>query len=222
MQKTHSSGPARACDPTLDMAITGLMAALVFTGTYFFKIPTAFGYTHLGDCMIILTVCLFGTRRGMLAGAIGAGLSDFIAGYAAWVLPTIVLKGGWALIMGLIMYRLLPHFKYSWLAGAVTGGIFHVIGYTLVKIPLYGGGVAMAECFTLVAQTAAGIVLGGVAYTVLSRSPAIRSLRVKLLFSSFFIIFIPNGNIFTKILILYHSITDPYIVKLCHSFKKFY
>ena len=43
MQKTHSSGPARACDPTLDMAITGLMAALVFTGTYFFKIPTAFG-----------------------------------------------------------------------------------------------------------------------------------------------------------------------------------
>ena len=78
-----------------------------------------------------------------------------------------VLKGGWALIMGLIMYRLLPHFKYSWLAGAVTGGIFHVIGYTLVKIPLYGGGVAMAECFTLVAQTAAGIVLGGVAYTCL-------------------------------------------------------
>lgn len=73
MQKIHSSGPARACDPTLDMAITGLMAALVFTGTYFFKIPTAFGYTHLGDCMIILTVCLFGTRRGMLAGAIGAG-----------------------------------------------------------------------------------------------------------------------------------------------------
>ena len=45
------------------MAITGLMAALVFTGTYFFKIPTAFGYTHLGDCMIILTVCLFGTLR---------------------------------------------------------------------------------------------------------------------------------------------------------------
>lgn len=171
MQKTHSSGPARACDPTLDMAITGLMAALVFTGTYFFKIPTAFGYTHLGDCIIILTVCLFGTRRGMLAGAIGAGLSDFIAGYAAWVLPTIVLKGGWALIMGLIMYRLLPHFKYSWLAGAVTGGIFHVIGYTLVKIPLYGGGVAMAECFTLVAQTAAGIVLGGVAYTVLLQIP---------------------------------------------------
>ena len=62
---------------TTDIAIIGLMSALVFVGTYFFKIPTAFGYTHLGDCMIILTVCLFGTKRGVLAGAIGAGLAVF-------------------------------------------------------------------------------------------------------------------------------------------------
>lgn len=62
--KNHSSQ-----DTTLDISIIGLMSALVFVGTYFFKIPSAFGYTHLGDCMIILTVCLFGTRRGVLAGA---------------------------------------------------------------------------------------------------------------------------------------------------------
>ena len=86
--KNHSSQ-----DTTLDISIIGLMSALVFVGTYFFKIPSAFGYTHLGDCMIILTVCLFGTRRGVLAGAIGAGLSDFLGGYAVWVLPTMVLKG---------------------------------------------------------------------------------------------------------------------------------
>lgn len=60
--KNHSSQ-----DTTLDISIIGLMSALVFVGTYFFKIPSAFGYTHLGDCMIILTVCLFGTRRGVLA-----------------------------------------------------------------------------------------------------------------------------------------------------------
>ena len=50
--KNHSSQ-----DTTLDISIIGLMSALVFVGTYFFKIPSAFGYTHLGDCMIILTVC---------------------------------------------------------------------------------------------------------------------------------------------------------------------
>ena len=164
---------------TMDVAIIGLMAALVFTGTYFFKIPSAFGYTHLGDCMIILTVCLFGTRRGVLAGAIGAGLSDFIGGYAVWVVPTMVLKGLWALVAGIITYKLLPGRKYSWLLGAIIGGIVHVAGYTLVKIPLYGPVVAFGEVFTLTCQTTAGIVLGGVAYTVLSQSPAIRSLQAK-------------------------------------------
>ena len=50
--KNHSSQ-----DTTLDISIIGLMSALVFVGTYFFKIPSAFGYTHLGDCMIIQTGC---------------------------------------------------------------------------------------------------------------------------------------------------------------------
>lgn len=167
-------------DSTLDIAIIGLMSALVFVGTYFFKIPSPFGYTHLGDCMIILTVCLFGTRRGILAGVIGAGLSDFIGGYAVWVLPTMVLKGLWAWIAGTIAYKLMPNYKYSWLVGAIAGGIVHIIGYTLVKIPLYGTVVAFGEIFTLSAQTGAGIVLGGVAYTALANSPAVQALRAKI------------------------------------------
>lgn len=166
-------------DSTMDIAIIGLMSALVFVGTYFFKIPSAFGYTHLGDCMIILTVCLFGTRRGVLAGAIGAGLSDFVSGYPVWVVPTMALKAIWAFIAGMIAYKLLPNHKYSWLIGAIVGGIVHIIGYTLVKIPLFGMAVALGGLFSLSCQTIAGIVLGSVAYSVLSHSPAIRSLQVK-------------------------------------------
>lgn len=173
MQKNNTN------ESTMDIAVIGLMSALVFAGTYFFKIPSAFGYTHLGDCIIILTVCLFGTRRGVLAGAIGAGLADFIGGYAVWVVPTMAIKALWAFVAGFITYRLLPDNKYSWLIGSIVGGLFHIAGYTLVKIPLYGMGVALGELFTLTCQTCAGIVLGGVAYTVLSRSPAIRSLQVK-------------------------------------------
>ena len=147
--KNHSSQ-----DTTLDISIIGLMSALVFVGTYFFKIPSAFGYTHLGDCMIILTVCLFGTRRGVLAGAIGAGLSDFLGGYAVWVLPTMVLKGLWAFIAGTIAYKLLPNFKYSWLVGAIVGGIAHIIGYTLVKIPLYGSSLTVSSIAFLICAAA--------------------------------------------------------------------
>ena len=75
-----------------DIAVVGLMIALVFIGTFYFKIPTAFGYTHLGDCMIILATCLLGTKKGAIAGALGAGLADFIGGYTAWVLPTMAFK----------------------------------------------------------------------------------------------------------------------------------
>ena len=50
---------------------------------------------------------------------------------------------------------------------------------SLFKIPLYGTVVAFGEMFTLSMQTIAGIVLGGVAYTILVQSPAIRTLKAK-------------------------------------------
>ena len=75
---------------TVDITVTAAMAALVFLGTYIFKIPTISGYVHLGDCMILLTVALFGMKKGAIAGAIGGGLSDFIGGYFYWVVPTPV------------------------------------------------------------------------------------------------------------------------------------
>lgn len=51
---------------TVDITVTAAMAALVFLGTYIFKIPTISGYVHLGDCMIILTVALFGMKKARL------------------------------------------------------------------------------------------------------------------------------------------------------------
>lgn len=48
---------------TVDITVTAAMAALVFLGTYIFKIPTISGYVHLGDCMILLTVALFGMKK---------------------------------------------------------------------------------------------------------------------------------------------------------------
>ena len=63
--------------------------------------------------------------------------------------------------------------------GAIVGFIAHIIGYTLVKIPLYGTVVAFGEMFTLSMQTIAGIVIGGVVYTILVQSPAIRTLKAK-------------------------------------------
>lgn len=148
----------------LDLTITGIMAALVFVGTYYFKIPGLLGYTHLGDCMIVLAVCLFGTKKGAAAGAIGAGLADFLGGYTIWVLPTACIKAAFAITMGFVTYKLLSKYKYGFIVGAVVGGLVHILLYTLVKIPLFGIAYALSSVFSLTMQTLSGIVLGSIIY----------------------------------------------------------
>ena len=150
-----------------DIAIVGMMIALVFVGTFYFKIPTTFGYTHLGDCMIILATCLLGTKRGAIAGALGAGLADLIGGYTIWVLPTMAFKASWVLVMGLVAFKLLKNFRFNLWVGAIAGGLIHILLYTLIKIPLFGASYALATLFTLSLQTLSGVVLGNLIYGVI-------------------------------------------------------
>lgn len=92
-----------------------MMAALIFAGTYTFKIPIAItgGYTHLGDCAIFVGVMLLGRKDGALAAALGAALSDLLSGAMLWVLPTFIIKGIMALIMGLAVEKLMPEHRYG-------------------------------------------------------------------------------------------------------------
>ena len=119
--------------------------------------------------MIILTVALFGMKKGAVAGAIGGGLSDFIGGYFYWVVPTLLIKCMWALVMGLIMHKILKDRKGAFLIGAVSGGVLHIIAYTLVRAALYGGRTAIIEIPALTFQTGAGIVIGFVIYMLLKK-----------------------------------------------------
>ena len=155
---------------TIDITITAAMAALVFLGTYFFKIPTMSGYIHLGDCMILLTVGLFGIKKGALAGAIGGGLSDLVGGFFYWVVPTLFIKCMWALVMGLIMHKVMKDKKGSFIVGAAVGGVLHIAAYTIVRAFIYGVSTAIVEIPGLAFQTCAGIVLGFVIFNLLKKS----------------------------------------------------
>lgn len=155
---------------TIDITITAAMAALVFLGTYIFKIPTISGYVHLGDCMILLTVGLFGIKKGAIAGAIGGGLSDLIGGFFYWVVPTLFIKCMWAFVMGLIMHKVMKDKKGGFIVGAVVGGILHIAAYTIVRAAIYGVSTAIIEIPALAFQTVAGIVLGFVIFQLLKKS----------------------------------------------------
>lgn len=142
-----------------DITKTAMMATLTFIGIYLIKIPSLHGYTHLGDCMIFLSVLLLGGKKGALAGGIGASLSDFVGGYIHWVVPTFFIKYIMAMVMGLCMEKIMPNAKYNWLVGAIAGGMVQLLLYTLVKIPLYGMGYAIGGIVPLASQTVTGIVL---------------------------------------------------------------
>ena len=144
---------------TKDMVMTALMAAIIFVATYLIRIPNPAtgGYSHLGDCMIFLAVVLLGRKNGS-AAAIGGAFSDFLAGAAIWILPTLVIKYIMAFIMGTIIMAS-PANKKLQLAGAVTGGILQIIAYTLAKVVLIGKEAAILSIPNVSIQTAFGIAI---------------------------------------------------------------
>lgn len=154
-----------------------MMAAIVFVGIYLVKIPVPNGYTHLGDCMIFLGVILLGAKRGALAGSIGAALSDLLAGYMHWILPTFVIKFLMAFVMGLFMEKIMPHAKWSWIIGAIVGGILQCIGYTVVDCVMFGIAPGLAGVPGIVMQTALGILFAGVLVGILTKSGTLQKLK---------------------------------------------
>ena len=156
-----------------------MMAAIIFVCTYTLKIPIAItgGYTHLGDCAIFVGVMILGRKDGTVAAAVGAALSDLLGGFLIWVIPTFVIKGVMAFVMGTVVEKVLPEKKGNWLLGAILGGILQIIGYQLVKIVLISPAAALATIPTITAQTVAGIVIGAVVITVLQSSRVLERLQ---------------------------------------------
>ena len=50
---------------------TALFIAIVFLGVFIIKFPGPFGYMHIGDSMIFLSVLMLGGKRGAVAGSRG-------------------------------------------------------------------------------------------------------------------------------------------------------
>lgn len=162
---------------TKDLTKLAIMSSLICIFTYFFKIPTITGYTHLGDSMVFIGVLILGWKKGAIAGGLGAGLADFIGGYMQWVVPTFFIKVFMAIIMGLITEKLFPKLKYGWMIGAVTGGIFQIVAYALFKLPLFGVGYAAAGLPGDIIQTIAGLLVAFILVSALLASGNMKKLK---------------------------------------------
>ena len=156
-----------------DMVYTALFAALVCVATFIIKIPSPAtgGYTHLGDGFIFVAVIL-GKKNGARAGAMGAALADIIGGYSFYALPTFIIKGIMALIMGAMIEKLPSSVKYRWIVGAIMGSIWQVLGYYVVGSMFVGSFITtISEIPGNVIQSASGIILSAAFLAVFKNTP---------------------------------------------------
>ena len=133
---------------TQNMVVTSLMMGLIIVCTMFIKIPIPLttGYVHLGDAMIYLSVLLLGWRYSALAAAFGSTLGDLLSGFAMWAPWTFAIKGGMALIAGVIIFSFSRNNRKPTLANNLTAmipaGIFMVVGYFVAEGIMYGNWIA--------------------------------------------------------------------------------
>ncbi|MEG0664108.1 MAG: TIGR04002 family protein [Clostridia bacterium] len=82
---------------TKKLVLSALFAALIFTTTYMFKIPSPLGYVHLGDAFIYLAGAILPLPFAIASSTIGAALSDGLGGYFIYILPSVIIKAMTAL-----------------------------------------------------------------------------------------------------------------------------
>lgn len=150
----------RATTPTARLALSGMMAALIFVATYFIKLPMGMtnGYVHLGDGFILLSASILGWAA-VPAAAVGSMLADLMGGYAIYLLPTFLIKGA---VAAVAVVALRARHKWLKVLGLIAAEAVMVGGYFLTEWLVLGYGLAAATASVLgnTVQGLSGVVIG--------------------------------------------------------------
>ena len=122
-----------------NLALSGLMGALVLLLTYWPHIPVGNGYVHMGDTFIYLAAVLLPLPYGLAVATAGAALADCLSGFALWAPATIVIKGLTVLLFTSKSDKLLCLRNQLAPIGA---GVLCAGGYYLYEAVLYGNYIA--------------------------------------------------------------------------------
>ncbi|MDR3305862.1 MAG: ECF transporter S component [Clostridiales Family XIII bacterium] len=173
-------------DPKLrKLTTTALMAAIIFVVTFLIRIPLPFasgGYLNIGDAPVYLAAFLLGGPAGAAAAAIGSALSDLIAGYVVYAIPTAIIKGAMGFVCGKLMYDSSGGDANGGKSGggkgfrrfviaAVIGGAIMVAGYAIFEAFFFNLNQALASIPFNAVQWAGGVIVAAALF------PAVNKLR---------------------------------------------
>ena len=120
---------------------SAVFAAMIAALTFFVKIPVGNGYIHIGDSVIYIAACVLPAPYAMAAAGIGGALSDALGGYAAYIIPTFIIK---ALITLPYTSKKNTVLIKRNVFMVIPAGVISVGGYFAAAWFLYGGAGAAA------------------------------------------------------------------------------
>ncbi|SFC90519.1 ECF transporter S component [Clostridium uliginosum] len=150
---------------TKRIVLIGVMAAICFVGTYI-HVPVALGGSnsmiHLGTTAIFITAVLIGPDAGISAG-IGCALYDALdPTFAAWIIPTLIVKGLTGYIAGKIAFENNKNggnLLYN-VIGFIAGGVVSLLGYFAFDWLVFVGlQTAILHLLTSVGTTGIGLII---------------------------------------------------------------
>ncbi len=143
------------------VALVAVLIAVTCVLTIVIRIPIAptRGYITLADVAIYFASFSLGPWVGGIAGGIGTGLADAIAGYPQWMVFSLIIHGVQGVVAGLIARA--GGYKLRWMVLAwIPATIIMIGGYLTVSSFLYGFGPAVIEVPGNLIQNIAGGVVG--------------------------------------------------------------
>ena len=158
--------------PIFRLAYGGMLAALIFAATYFFKIPVSLtqGYIHLGDGFILLGAAMLG-HTAIAAAAIGSMLADLLGGYTMYILPTFLIKGA---VAAVAVWCYAKNRPVLWQLVLLTlAELVMVAGYFVVEwlVLGYGWAAAVGAVIPNLAQGISGVIIAAVVVPLVKKLP---------------------------------------------------
>jgi len=151
---------------TKQLAVSGLMAALVMIGTMIIQVPTPTkGYLHLGDSFVYLCGILLGPVTAALAAGIGSAMADVFSGYGIYAPATFIIKSLDAFVVSLSYYAIAAKTKFlskkilGFSLGIILGGSLMIGGYLIYETFLYGFATALLGLSFNLTQAIGGGIL---------------------------------------------------------------
>lgn len=132
---------------TSKLVMTAMTMCMIMVAIFLLRIPIPFtqGYLNLSDAIIFIGILVLGVRYGAIAAALGSMLGDIVGGFAMWAPWTFCIKGGMAIIAGLLICSLckrndLSEKKFTVLetCAMIAAGLFMVFGYFIAEGVMYG------------------------------------------------------------------------------------